>query len=136
MVVTDFTCKCGNIVEDWSSSMAQIPAWRKCPICGKRATRYGIGRKVGRRNASTGEIVSHNLGCGIGQEDQGNRDLADAGIDAHYRVHDGALVAANRQAFQEATACRGLVSYTDGGFSRKKIRRIRANSTRGNPRRN
>ena len=133
MVQTDFTCECGHIVEDWSSSMADIPAWRKCPLCGKRATRYGIGQKAGR-NAETGEIVSQNLGCGVGQEAQGNRDLAAAGIDARYRKTDGALVAGNRQAFQEATACRGMVSHTDGGFSGQKIRRIRENSKRGNPR--
>jgi len=105
-----------------------------CPICGKRATRYGIGPKVGRRNASTGEIVSQNLGCGVGQETQGNQDLAAAGINARYRESDGALVADNRQAFQEATACRGMASHTDGGFSGRRMSRIRENSKRGNPR--
>ena len=102
-----------------------------CPECGKHATCKGIGNQ---RNASTGQIVSDNLGCGIGQEAQGNQDLAEAGIDAYYRESDGALVAADRRAFQEATACRGMVSHTDGGFSGQRIRRIRENSRRGNPR--
>ncbi len=136
MVQTDFTCECGHIVEDWSSSMAVIPAWRKCPLCGKRATRYGIGQKVGRRNAGTGEIVSNNLGCGVGQETQGNQDLAAAGIDARYRESDGALVAANSQAFDQAAACRGIHNNAGGGFSTPKMKRIQENSRRGNSRRN
>ena len=133
MVLTIYTCECGEPVADWSTDRGCRPIFKVCPKCGKHATCKGIG---GGRNASTGEIVSQSLGCGVGQETQGNQDLADAGIAASYRKGDGALVADNRQAFQEATACRGMVSHTDGGFSGRRMNRIRANSKRGNPRRN
>jgi len=134
MVLTIYTCReCREPVADESKDRASRPMFKICPKCGKHATCKGVG---GSRNASTGEIVSDNLGCGIGQETQGNRDLAEAGIDARYRESDGALVAANRQAFQEATACRGMVSHTDGGFSGRRMSRIRENSKRGNPRAN
>lgn len=136
MIETFYECNsCGYVFDDWVPHFEDRKRWKRCPICGKQANRRCSGGGGGL-NACTGEIVSDNLGCGIGQEAQGNRDLAEANIDAHYRESDGALVAANRQAFQEATACRGLISHTDGGFSGQKLRRIREQSLRGNPRRN
>lgn len=134
MVLTIYTCEdCREPVSCWASDLGSRPMFKMCPKCGGRAVCKGIGQGM---NAGTGEIVSDNLGCGIGQEEQGNRDLAEAGIDARYRESDGALVAANRQSFLQAQACRGMMSRTDGGFGTPKMRRIRDNSRRGNPRRN
>lgn len=134
MVLTIYKCEdCREPVTCWATNLGSRPAFMKCPKCGGRAICKGIGQG---RNANTGEMVSQNLGCGIGQEEQGNRDLADANIDAHYRKSDGALVAANSQAFDETVACRGMMSHTAGGFSTKKMHRIRDNSRRGNPRLN
>jgi hypothetical protein len=84
------------------------------------------------RNASTGEIVSVNAGVGIGQEAQGNRDLAANSIDAYYDSQ-GTLHSANRQAQNEALATRGMMNLDDGGFSTPKLRRIRERSRLGNP---
>ena len=131
-VLTMYMCECGEPVSDWSADRGSRPPWKKCPVCGKKA--YCKGMNNGN-NASTGEIRSTNLGCGIGQEAEGNRALAENDINARYDPESGDLVAANRQAFQEAQACRGMRSATDGGFSGAKMRRIRERSLAGNPRR-
>ena len=133
MVLTIYTCECGEPVEDWSPDRGCRPPWKTCPKCGKHATSKGVGQDG--MNAGTGELVSDNAGCGVGQEVQGNKDLADANVDAYYRESDGALVSANRQAQNEAIATRGLMNRDDGGFGTPKMARIRERSLRGNPRR-
>ena len=131
MVLTIYTCEdCREPVSDWSLDRASRPKHKRCPKCGKRA--YSKDVVNSGRRASTGEIVSVNAGVGIGQEAQGNRDLAANGVDAYYDG-DGTLHSANRQAQSEALATRGLLNKDDGGFSTAKIRRIRERSKLGNP---
>ena len=131
MVLTIYTCEgCGEPVANWSDDRGTRPASETCPKCGKRAYSKDVGNSGWR--ASTGELVSVNAGVGIGQEAQGNRDLAANGIDAYYDC-DGTLHSANRQAQNEALATRGLMNRDDGGFSTPKIRRIQERSRLGNP---
>jgi len=132
MVLTIYKCECGEPVADWSTDRGCRPAWKRCPKCGKRAVNKDIFG--GGRNAQTGELVSVNAGVGIGQEAQGNRDLAANNVDAYYD-EVGTLHSANRQAQNEALATRGLINLDDGGFSGEKIRRIRERSRLGNPER-
>jgi len=130
MVLTIYKCEeCRESIIDESADRGCRPMSKKCPKCGGRATCKGIGHS---RNAGTGELVSVNAGVGIGQEEQGNRDLADNDIDAHYDKQ-GTLHSASRQAQNEALACRGMSNLDDGGFSTPKIRRIRERSKLGNP---
>ena len=123
-----YTCEdCREPVTVESDSDGRLPQSAKCPKCGGVAASKGLRG----RNASTGEIRSTNAGCGVGQEMQGNADLAANDIDAHY-AENGDLVAANRQSYNEALACRGLNNHTDGGFSTNKVHRIRERSRQGN----
>ena len=131
MVLTIYKCECGEPVADWSTDRGCRPPWKTCPKCGKHAICEGIGHG---RNASTGELVSVNAGVGVGQEEQGNRDLAANDINAYYDKQ-GTLHSANRQAQNEALACRGLANLDDGGFGTPKMKRIRDRSLHGNPRR-
>ena len=128
MVLTIYTCEdCGEPVANWSDDRGTRPASETCPECGGTALCKGIGQSRG-----TGELVSVNAGVGIGQEAQGNRDLAANDIDAYYD-EVGTLHSANRQAQNEALATRGMMNRDDGGFSGEKIRRIRERSRLGNP---
>ena len=131
MVVTIYTCECGSGVSVEASNRNSYPESVECPKCRGWIKNPRLSRG---RSAAAGEVVSDNLGCGIGQEEQGNRDLADAGIDAHYRKGDGALVAASSRAYDEAAACRGMHNNASSGTSSRKMHRIRDNSMRGNPR--
>lgn len=132
MVFRIYTCEdCDEAVSVSAKKRILFPRVAACQKCGGRALSEGAGRV---QNAGAGEIISDNLGCGYGQEAEFNRDLDAAGINAHYREGDGALVAANRQAFQETLAVRGMMSHTDGGSSSKKMHRLRESSRRGNPR--
>lgn len=131
MVLTMYICEgCREPVSDWSPDRASRPKHKRCPVCGKRA--YSKDVVNNGWHASTGELVSVNAGVGIGQEAQGNRDLAANNVDAYYDKV-GTLHSANRQAQNEALATRGLLNKDDGGFSTEKIRRIQERSRLGNP---
>lgn len=133
-VFTVYSCEdCRESVIVEAKSRDLLPMSAECPKCGGIARSKCPGDHG--MNAYTGEIRSTNLGCGIGQEAEGNRALAESDIDAHYDTSNGDLVAANRQAFLEAQASRGMVSQTDGGHSTPKLRRIRQRSLAGNPKR-
>jgi len=124
MATYKFECdRCGARVEA-TAAMKDAPSRLKCEICGAQMHR-DYQREVAAGSASTGEIVSVNAGCGVGQEEAFSRDLAEAGIDAYHRKTDGSLVARGRGAFQDALALRGLHSNTDGGFDGKRRQSIR-----------
>ena len=96
----------------------------RCPDCG--ASVAGC-RGSGGTNAKTAQRVMKLAGCGVGQEDDFNRDLAEAGIEgAHYAKElEGALVVETRAARDQALALRGMHDNHDGGFDGRRVKSIR-----------
>ena len=116
MVLTIYTCEgCGEPVANWSDDRGSRPASEVCPECGGHAASKDVGSRG--LNASSGQKRSWIAGCGVGQEAQGNRELAEAGINARYDPSNGDLVADSRKDFLRAIKHRGLHSNTDGGFT-------------------
>jgi len=109
-----FQCDCGETIEEFVP-MAKQHQTKLCPNCGKRAKR---SFKRAAMNASSGMKRSAIAGCGFGQEEQGNRDLAKRNINAYYEKGSGDLVANSRKDFLAAVGARGMHSNTDAPIGR------------------
>ncbi len=71
------------------------------------------GRPKRALNAKAGPVKSVNAGVGASQIQQGDRDMALAGVDVKYDPATGNMHAADRRTFLKALKVRGLYSNTD-----------------------